>query len=106
LDSLVAVFEREHPSTLDAKNADESRPDTPAVREAPVAAAPASPPLQTPVAEFITLIRAVEVPIAYGKARLPPGTRLRVVSRAGTSINAVYFGETVAVPRDAVSAGN
>jgi hypothetical protein len=72
LESMVANYEREHPSTLNAKNADESRPDAPAVREVAVAAAPAPPPLQTPAAEFITLTRAVEVAISHGKQNCRP----------------------------------
>jgi hypothetical protein len=103
LESMIAVYEQKHPSTLNAKNADELPPNPSAIKEAAVTAAPAPPPLQIPAAEFITLTRAVEVPIAYGKTKLSAGTRLRVVSRIGTSINAVYLGETVAIPRDAVS---
>jgi hypothetical protein len=104
LESMVTAYERKHPSILKAKNAERSRSNPQVPTGAPVVAA--SPPPPQPAAEFITLIRAVEVPIAYGKTSLPAGTRLRVVSRTGTSINAVYFGETVAIPRDAVSAGN
>jgi len=103
LESMVAVYDRKHPSSLNAKHGDGLRLDPPAVRETAVAAAPAPPQQQTPAAEFITLTRAVEVPIAYGKTRLPTGTRLKVVSRTDTSINAVYLGETVAIPRDAAS---
>ena len=107
LESMVAVYDRKHPSSLNAKKGDGLRLDPPAVRETAAAAAPAPPPQQqTAAAELITLTRAVEVPIAYGKTRLSAGTRLRVVSRTGMSINAVYLGETVAVPRDAVSTSN
>jgi len=101
LESMVTVYERKHPSTLTGKNAERLLPNPPAPTEAPVAAAPAPPP--QPAAEFITLTKAVEVPITYGKTKLPAGTRLRVISRTAISINPAYFGETVAIPRDATS---
>jgi hypothetical protein len=99
LESLVNVYERDHPSTLTVKNAERLQPNRPAPTQAPVAAASAP----QPAAEFITLTKAVEVPISYGKTKLPAGTRLRVISRTAASINADYLGETVAIPRDAAS---
>jgi hypothetical protein len=105
LESMVAIYDQKHASTLNAKNNDVAPPNPPAVREAAVAVVPARPAQQTPATEFIILTKAVEVPIAYGKTKLPAGTRLRVVSRTGTSINAVYLGDIVAIPRDAVGAG-
>ena len=101
LESIVAVYEREHPSALTGKNAERLRPGPTVQAENPVAAQPPPPP--QPAAEFITLTKAVEVPISYGKTKLPVGTRLRVISRTPTTVNATYFGETVVIPCDATS---
>ena len=101
LESMIAVYEREHPSALTGKNAERLRPAPTVPTETPVAAQPPAPP--QPAAESITLTKAVEVPISYGKTKLPAGTRLRVISRTATTVNAAYFGETVVIPRDATS---
>src|SRR5690349_21487451 len=61
LESMVTVYEEKHPSTLTGKNAERLLPSPPTPTEAHVAVVPAPSPQSA--AEFITLTRAVEVPI-------------------------------------------
>ena len=58
------------------------------------------PPSTTPspVEQFVTLTAPFEVAIQYGKTMIPPGTRLKLVSREGAKVTAVYMNETVVIP--------
>src|SRR5438874_3979473 len=97
--SMIAEYELNHPSTLTAgiiaSAGSESATPQPAaqvaVRQAP----------QPVVDQFITLARPVDVKVAYGNVKLPTGTRLKVASRIGATINVVYINDTVTIPADA-----
>jgi hypothetical protein len=100
-EAMIADYEKKHPSTLTAQHPtaahSESVPSSDATT-APIVVQP------QPTAEFITLTRAVEVKIAYGKTTLPAGTQLRVVSRRSTEVNAYYMGDTVVIPANSAEA--
>lgn len=95
LDGIVADYRKNHPSTLNAADAHFSQP-APTTEMAPRNVA--SPHGQQQADEFITLIKPVDVKIAYGETKLPVGTRLTVLSRTNTVVNALYMGDTVAIP--------
>jgi len=61
------------------------------------------PPSTTPspVEQFITLTAPFEVAIQYGKTVIPTGTRLKLISREGAKLTAVYMNETVVIPTSA-----
>ncbi len=98
-EQMIAAYEKDHPSTLSAANASFSEPAASTATRAPQSHA--APPLQQQ-AELITLTRPIEVTIAYGKTKLPAGTRLKVVARTAAGITAYYMGDTVFIPPDAV----
>ena len=58
------------------------------------------PPSTTPspVEQFITVTAPFEVAIQYGKTAIPTGTRLKLISREGAKVTAVYMNETVVIP--------
>ncbi len=60
---------------------------------APGAAAPA-----TPHRAEVILTKAVEVPVAFGKAKLPIGTHLHLVGQEGTVVKVNYLNQVVAIP--------
>lgn len=100
-DKMIADYEKKgHPTTLSAKRPAAS-PDVPPPAEGPSQPIVASPPPQQQVAEFVTLTRPVEVTITYGRATLPAGTRLKVVSHNDASVSAYYMGDTVVIPANA-----
>jgi hypothetical protein len=54
-----------------------------------------------PVEQFITVTAPFEVVIQYGKTVIPTGTRLKLISREGVKLTAVYMNETVVIPTSA-----
>jgi hypothetical protein len=63
-----------------------------------LAVSPTVPANQRASQAFVTLTSPTEIATHYGKTVLPPGTRLRLVSRDGANVNAVYLDETVTIP--------
>jgi hypothetical protein len=105
-EKMIAEYEQEHPSTLTSKHHPAAKAPKAPGQEPQVAAnahTPARVPLPSPAEEIVTLTRPVEVKISYGSTRLPTGTKLKVVSRSDSMINAAYFNDTVAIPLDAVA---
>jgi hypothetical protein len=102
-EEMIAEYERDHPSTLTKKNAESVQPATPSPANVQAVATSNTPARSSPAPpeQFITLTRPVEVTIAYGKTKLPAGLKLKVQSREGTSINALYLGDTVVIPANA-----
>src|SRR5207248_359145 len=58
------------------------------------------PPSTTlsPVEQFFTVTAPFEVVIQYGKTVIASGTRLKLISREGAKVTAVYMNETVVIP--------
>ena len=98
---MIADYERNHPSTLAAANATLASADSQSATPQPAAQVAVRQAPQRIADEFITLTRPVDVRVAYGNVKLPAGTRLKVASRAGTTINVVYVNDTVTIPAGA-----
>lgn len=100
-ENMIADYDRDHPSTLTAVSSQRTHGRTSEPKEVDnKSSALAQTSQPKPSAEFVTLTKPVEISIAFGKTKLPVGTRLQVVSRSAKSINAVYFGETIVIPLD------
>ena len=56
------------------------------------------PSTPSPVEQFITVTAPFEVVIQYGKTMIPTGARLKLISREGAKVTAVYMNETVVIP--------
>ena len=65
-----------------------------------VETAPATPVAQptAPVAESVTLAKAISIPIQSGSTVLPPGTRLQVVSRDTSNVRIKYMNAMYEIP--------
>ncbi len=98
---LIAEYERHHPSSLTPTSAFPASADSQSATPQPAAEVAVRQPPRQIVDEFITLTRPVDVRVAYGNVKLPAGTRLKVASRAGTTINVVYVNDTITIPADA-----
>jgi hypothetical protein len=104
-EEMIAEYERHHPSTLTKKDVESVQPAaaSPPKAQAGVNSSPPTQLSSAPSEQMITLTRPVEVNITYGKAKLPAGLKLKVLSRSGATINAVYLGDTVVIPVDAAA---
>ncbi len=70
----------------------EATPAAPTAPTAPVA--PTAPASKTTV----TLTRAVDANLAFGRAKIPAGTQLKIVSRDATSVKVSYLNTVVTIP--------
>jgi hypothetical protein len=51
------------------------------------------------------LTKPIEVPVAFGKAKLPAGTHLRFVSHEGAVVKANYLNQVIAIPAASTDVG-
>ena len=101
-EKTIADYEKGHPSKINAHDSTAAalRHESPSTAGAQLVPGTTQPQRAT---EFITLIKPVEVKIAYGKTMLPVGTRLKVVSQINGAVNAYYMGDTVTIPAGSVA---
>ncbi len=72
---------------------------TPSATGTPASTAPtAVQPAANQRKVSITLTKPVEVPVPFGKALLPPGTQLKLVSQEGAMVKVNYLDRVVQVP--------
>jgi hypothetical protein len=74
---------------------------------APPSPASATPPAAAPVPPAagkkasVTLTKAIEVPVPFGKAQLPAGTQLKFIAQDGAFVKVDYLNMVVSVPVNA-----
>jgi len=91
LDSLFGP-----PTTTPSGAAAPAPAPAPAVAPTTVAAPPTAP--ATPAQKEVVLTKPVEVPVAFGVAKLPIGTHLRFVTHEGTVVKVAYMNQVVSIP--------
>lgn len=89
-------------------NPDPATPPKPAL--VPQAVAPAGPPVASvdPAAApriNLKLTKPVEVQLAYGKMKLPPGTPVKLISREGNVVKVNYLNTVLTVPANFTDIG-
>jgi hypothetical protein len=70
----------------------------PSTPPAPVPSTPEAPATTSAAKTNLLLTKSVEIPLAYGKIMLPPGTAVRLVSRQGAILKVSYQNSIISVP--------
>ncbi|MEA3206958.1 MAG: hypothetical protein QOE70_15 [Chthoniobacter sp.] len=78
---------------------------TPAAAAPATAAAPSNLPPATPLRTTLLLTKAVEIPNAFGKVTLKPGTPVKLIQVSGASIKVQYLNDIVTIPTSSTDFG-